>query len=186
MAIQTPYTPEQAGTTLSLATEIISLLHATNSTLGVAESLTGGLLAAALTSVPGASAVFRGGVVSYATELKEHLLHVDSALIKREGVIHPDVAKQMAEGARRITGLGQETETTWGVGTTGVAGPEKQDGKDVGTVYIGIAGPEGTRAWGPYRLKGGRERVREATVLEALVRLRGVLLAKTGEGEVGG
>ncbi|KAB5551015.1 putative competence/damage-inducible protein CinA [Coniochaeta sp. 2T2.1] len=176
-AIQTAYSPKQPETTLSVATGVITLLRDTNSTLGVAESLTGGLLAGALTSVSGASAVFRG---------KEHVLHDDSALIKREGVIHPDVVKQMAEGVRRITGLGQEEETTWGVGTTGVAGPEKQDGEDIGTVYIGIAGPDGAKAGGPYRFGGGREGVREATVLEALVRLREALRAKKGEGEVVG
>ncbi|KAK4042453.1 putative competence damage-inducible protein cina protein [Parachaetomium inaequale] len=186
----TTTTPRSTETPHDLASDVIRLLRASNQTLGVAESLTAGLVMATLTSVPGASAAVRGGVVSYATPLKQSLLGVDSALIAREGVIHADVALQMAEGARRATTAPDDGEavTDWGVGTTGVAGPDQQDGKPVGTVYIGIAGPEGGRAWGPFLFPGPRERVREATVMEALARLREALVAaaageEKGEGE---
>ncbi|KAL2126337.1 hypothetical protein VTI74DRAFT_1167 [Chaetomium olivicolor] len=132
---------------------------------------------AALTSVPGASAAFRGGVVSYATPLKHTLLGVSAPLIAREGVIHAEVAAQMAEGARRATNIEGEGETTWGVGTTGVAGPDMQDGKPVGMVYIGISSKKGgSRGLGPFMFEGDRERVRSATVLEALGRLREAIL----------
>ncbi|KAH8905271.1 hypothetical protein BR93DRAFT_776133 [Coniochaeta sp. PMI_546] len=177
---ETIYIQRTTETVLDIAGDVIRLLRDAHETVGVAESLTAGGVMAALTSVPGASAAFRGGVVSYATELKEQLLEVDGALIAKEGVIHPDVAAQMAEGARRTTTFDQATPTTWGVGTTGVAGPDEQDGKPVGTVYIGVASPEGTMAWGPFSFPGPRERVREATVVEALSRLREALIARSG------
>ncbi|KAK3903062.1 putative competence/damage-inducible protein CinA [Staphylotrichum tortipilum] len=185
------HTPRSTETLPDIASEVIALLRATGETVGVAESLTAGGVMAALTSVPGASAAFRGGVVSYATELKRTLLGVDAGLIAREGVIHGDVAAQMAEGARRATSTDEGEEvggaavtTTWGVGTTGVAGPDMQDGKPVGTVYIGIASPRGSRAWGPFLFPGPRERVREATVLEALSRLREALVDAAKESAV--
>ncbi|KDN60920.1 hypothetical protein CSUB01_09033 [Colletotrichum sublineola] len=157
-----------------IASEVIRLLAQANETVGVAESLTGGGLMAALTSVPGASAVFRGGVVSYATPLKQELLDVDRSLIHKEGVIHHEVASQMAAGARKITTVGAE-ETTWGVGTTGVAGPSSQDGKPPGTVYIDIASAKESCGHGPYHFPGVRKSVRTATVMEALALLRSAL-----------
>ncbi|MCJ1440149.1 MAG: hypothetical protein MMC23_000632 [Stictis urceolatum] len=132
---------------------------------------------AALISVPRASAAFRGGVVSYATPLKQLPLNVDEGLIAKEGVIHADVATQMAEGARRITTF-EDSLTTWGIGTTGVAGPTPQDAKPVGMVFVGIASPEGSKAWGPFNFPGTRERIREVTVLEALWQLREALTAR--------
>ncbi|KXX77071.1 CinA-like protein [Madurella mycetomatis] len=165
-------------TVLDIASDVIRLLDETGGTLGVAESLTAGSLMAAVTSVPGAGSVFRGGVVSYATPLKQALLGVDPALIARGGVICGDVAAQMAEGARRATTFEGSTPTTWGIGTTGGAGPDPQDGKPPGTVYIGIASPEGSRAFGPFGFPGSRDSVREATVLEALARLRDELAAR--------
>ncbi|KAI0134334.1 putative competence/damage-inducible protein CinA [Xylariales sp. AK1849] len=161
-----------------IAAEVISLLRSANETVGVAESLTGGGVMETLTSVPGASAAFRGGVVSYATPLKQLLLNIDADLIVREGVIHADVAAQMADGVRKATTF-DGTPTTWGIGTTGVAGPDSQDGKPVGTVFISIASPEGSMAWGPFRFSGPRERVREATTFEALARLRDALAMRT-------
>ncbi|KAI2604532.1 uncharacterized protein GGS25DRAFT_508702 [Hypoxylon fragiforme] len=187
------YTPRTTETLLDIATAVIHLLTLSHETLGVAESLTAGGVMSALTSVPGASACFRGGVVSYATPLKQQILGVDAALIAREGVIHADVAEQMASGVRRVTsitttttnnddggdgGSGASNETTWGIGTTGVAGPTPQDGKPVGMVYIGIAGPEGSRGYGPFSFEGTRERIREATVMEALSLLRQELVAR--------
>ncbi|KAH9905780.1 putative competence/damage-inducible protein CinA [Xylariomycetidae sp. FL2044] len=177
------YTKRSTETLLDIATDVIRLLRSAGETVGVAESLTAGGVMAALTSVPGASAAFRGGIVSYATPLKQLLLNVDRDLIAREGVIHADVAAQMAEGARTSTTF-EDTPTTWGIGTTGVAGPDTQDGKPAGTVFIGIASPDGTYAWGPFNFPGSRERVREATVIEALSRLRDALIARSDGGEV--
>jgi len=122
----------------SAAGAIHSLIgHA--ATIAVAESLTGGLVCAALTSVPGASSVVRGAVVAYATELKADLLRVDSELLAREGAVHPEVAAQMASGVRLR--LGADV----GVATTGVAGPEPQDGKPVGEVHIAVATASSTQ-----------------------------------------
>ncbi|KAJ3577227.1 hypothetical protein NPX13_g3341 [Xylaria arbuscula] len=174
-----PYISRSTETLLDIASNVIRLLRESNETVGVAESLTAGGVMTALTSVPDASAAFRGGIVSYATQLKQLLLNVDTELIAREGVIHADVAVQMAEGARRATTF-DDTPTTWGIGTTGVAGPDSQDGKPVGTVFIGITSPYGTEAWGPFSFPGTRERVREATVAEALARLRDALTARKG------
>ncbi|RYP62787.1 hypothetical protein DL771_009563 [Monosporascus sp. 5C6A] len=184
MASNLQYIQRSTETLLDIATDVVHLLRSAGESVGVAESLTAGGVMAALTSVPGASATFRGGVVSYATPLKQRLLNVDADLIAREGVINAEVAAQMAEGARLITTF-DGIPTTWGIGTTGVAGPDSQDGKPVGTVFIGIASPEGSRAWGPFSFPGSRERVREATVIEALSRLRDALAVKSGSGETG-
>jgi len=108
-------------TVYGIASEAVPLLKKREESLGVAESLTGGGLMAAITSIAGASAVFRGGVVSYDTRLKEELLKVEPDLIAQHGVIHAEIGKQMAEGARTITTF-NELPTTWGIGTTGVAG----------------------------------------------------------------
>ncbi|KAI1260614.1 putative competence/damage-inducible protein CinA [Xylariaceae sp. FL1019] len=178
------YVSRNSETTLDIASDVIRLLREANQTVGVAESLTAGGVMAALTSVPGASAAFRGGIVSYATQLKQQLLNVDKDLIAREGVIHADVATQMANGARTATSF-DDTPTTWGIGTTGVAGPDSQDGKPVGTVFIGIASPNGGQAFGPFSFPGARERVREATVAEALSRLRDALAADNCDEEAG-
>jgi PncC family amidohydrolase len=176
------HTPRSTETLHDIASDVIRLLLSANQTLGVAESLTSGQIMSTLTSIPGSSATFRGGIVTYATPLKHSLLNVDPDLIAREGVIHPDVASQMADGARRATTPAGEEVTGWGIGTTGVAGPDEQDGKPVGTVYIGIASPRGGgKAWGPFMFPGSRERVREATVMEALARLREELAAAAGE-----
>ncbi|KAL2263370.1 hypothetical protein VTK26DRAFT_7091 [Humicola hyalothermophila] len=174
-----PYTTE---TVSHIASDVIRRLRAADETLGVAESLTAGGVMAAIATVPDASAVFRGGAVTYATELKHDLLGVDNGLIAREGVVHGEVAAQMAEGARCITtcnpGGAAGCRTTWGLATTGVAGPDPQDGKPAGTVFIAVASPEGSRSFGPFKFPGSREQVREATVLEALARLRGELVAR--------
>jgi len=116
-----------------LATEIIGLLTRTGETVAAAESLTGGLVAAALTDVPGSSNVFRGGVVAYATELKAQVLGVDVAMLKKHGPVYAPVASAMAEGVRQRLGA------TFGVATTGVAGPGPQDGHPAGTVHIAVS-----------------------------------------------
>lgn len=118
---------------------LIGRLTAANSTVATAESLTGGLLAALLTEVPGASAVVRGGVVVYATELKASLAGVDAQLLAERGPVDPDVAVALADGARAVCGA------TLGVGLTGVAGPEPQHGVPVGTVFVAVTGERFSR-----------------------------------------
>lgn len=141
-----------------------ALLHALARrgwTIAVAESLTGGLVTAALVSVPGASALVRGGVVAYATDLKHRLLGVDDVLLASRGAVDPEVATQMAAGVRDRVGADV------GLSTTGVAGPDPQDGLPVGTVYLGIRTPEGS-AVVPLLLEGDREQIRARTTREAL------------------
>lgn len=130
----------------------------------MAESLTGGLLAAAIVGVPGASAVFRGGLVVYATDLKSSLAGVPPGLLEERGPVDPDVAAALAEGARGRCGA------DWGLGTTGVAGPDPQDGNPVGMVYVALAGPDGPRVR-PLKLGGGRAAVRAGAVDAALALL---------------
>ncbi|MET7684137.1 CinA family protein [Streptomyces sp. NPDC005423] len=156
----------------STATEVVRLLTVSGSTLAVAESLTGGLVAAEITSVPGASKAFRGSVTAYATELKHELLGVEAPLLAAHGAVHPQVAAQMAAGVRRALGA------DWGVATTGVAGPDPQDGQPVGTVFVAVAGPApaGTGAVGggkvaSLRLNGGRAEIRKESVRSVLALL---------------
>ncbi len=141
--------------------------------VAIAESLTGGLVLAALVSVPGASACLRGGVVAYATDLKRSLLGVDAALLAAEGPVHADVARQMAAGVRglaRVDGVPADV----GIATTGVAGPTMQDGKPVGTVYIAVATPAGTRVEA-LSLAGTRAQIRaEATRAALAIALKAV------------
>jgi len=154
------------GARAASAAAVVARLAAAGETLAVAESLTGGLLVARIVDVPGASAVLRGAVVAYATDLKHRLLGVDGELLAREGAVHPQVAAQMAGGVRARLGA------TWGVATTGVAGPDPQDGRPPGTVYVGLAGPHGVRSVG-LRLRGDRAQVRAGTVDAALALLLG-------------
>lgn len=119
------------------AQSAVRLLTAAGRTVAVAESLTGGAVAAALVDVPGASACLRGGVVAYATDLKARLLGVPAELLARVGAVHPDVALAMARGVR--TALGAD----FGVATTGVAGPDPQDGRPPGEYHVAVVGPGG-------------------------------------------
>ena len=155
--------------------EVLTMLVSRSATVAVAESLTGGLIGAAITSVSGSSKAFRGGVISYATDLKQELLGVPGELLRCEGAVHPAVAAAMAAGVARLCGA------TYGLAVTGVAGPEPQDGKPVGTVYAAVCGPGG-RFWGrELTLEGSRERIRVETVDEAVDLLSGVLKANIGE-----
>ncbi len=140
----------------SLAAQVLATLHERGETVACAESLTGGGLTAILTAVPGASASMRGGVVSYATEIKRQLLGVTAEL-----VVSAECAGQMAVGVRELLGA------TWGVSTTGVAGPDTQDDQPVGTVFVGVAGPSGVRVH-RLALAGDRDEIRTATVARAL------------------
>ena len=135
-------------------------------TVAAAESLTGGLLTAELTRVPGASAAVLGGAVVYATELKHTLVGVDAALLAAEGPVHPEVARQLAAGVRERLAVGGRPADL-GVATTGVAGPDPQGGRAVGTVYVGISSSAGTRAVA-LELSADRDAIRRATVVEAV------------------
>jgi len=148
------------------AARLVAELTAHRWTIAVAESLTGGLLAARFVSVPGASATFTGGVVAYATELKASVLGVDRGLLAARGAVDPAVARQMAEGVRRVCEVaGRPAEL--GLATTGVAGPDWQDGHPPGTVHLGIASPRGIRSVS-LELAGDRPTIREQTVARAV------------------
>lgn len=140
---------------------LLDLLRGRGETVATAESLTAGMVCAALTEVPGASDVVRGGLVVYATALKHDLAGVDATLLAERGAVHPDVASMLASGARRRCGA------DWGIGLTGVAGPDPQDGAAPGTVYLGFAGPAGVTVRS-VRLPGGRHDVRSGAVRAAL------------------
>ncbi|MFJ8868773.1 CinA family protein [Streptomyces sp. NPDC102473] len=151
------------------AARVLLRLQERGETLAVAESLTGGLVAAELTSVPGASRAFRGSVTAYATSLKRDVLGVDGALLAECGAVDPAVARSMAAGVRRVLGA------DWGISTTGVAGPEPQDGKPVGTVFIAVSGPGGVQNVAELRLNGGRADIRKESVRSLLELLSGEL-----------
>jgi nicotinamide-nucleotide amidase len=140
-----------------LAASAIGLLIARGLTIGAAESLTGGLVTAALTTVPGASAVVRGGIVAYAADVKNALLGVDAGLLARVGTVHPDVALAMAYGARERLGAAV------GVATTGVAGPDPAEGHPVGTVHIAVSTARRARHEA-LKLSGDRAEIRRSTV----------------------
>jgi nicotinamide-nucleotide amidase len=159
----------QGGDVPAFSQEIIKVLSARGETIAVAESLTGGMLAAALTDVPGASAAFRGGMVTYATDLKATLLGVPAALLDRHGAVHPAVAAAMAEGARH------RMAATVGAATTGVAGPDPQDGHPVGTVHIAVSSAGGGTTVRSLALSGDRHQIRSATVERLLGLLIGML-----------
>lgn len=150
------------------AEELLELLAGADATLATAESLTGGRLAAAVTGVPGASRSYLGGVVSYATELKERVLGVPHALVEQYGVVSAECARAMASGCRELTGA------TYALATTGVAGPEPQEGKPIGTVYVGIAGPDLLHVLS-LELVGRRDQIQDRACREALSALCGIL-----------
>lgn len=151
---------------MTLAADLVAELTRRRLTIAVAESLTGGALVSELVSVPGASAVVRGGVVAYQTELKHSLLGVDAGLLARHGPVHPDVAASMATGARERLAIDGKSADI-GLATTGVAGPDPQGGHDPGTVFVGLAVPGGVRVVS-LSLTGDRQAIRNATVSESL------------------
>ena len=152
--------------TRMLATQVITLLRSAGQTVAAAESLTGGLVVAGLTTVPGASHAVRGGVVSYATDLKAALLGVPLAMLAEHGAVYPGVAAAMADGVR------QRLIATFGVATTGVAGPDPQDGQPVGTVHIAVSAEEDTVVR-TLALDGDRDRIRRLAVDRSLALLLG-------------
>ena len=159
---------------MTTPSQVVAALVAAGRTVATAESLTGGLVCAALTDVPGASAVVRGAVVAYATELKAQVLGVDPQLLATGGAVQAEVARQMATGVCRA--LGADV----GVATTGVAGPDPQDGRAVGTVFVAVSaqGRVHVRELG---LSGDRGTIRASTVAAALA-----LLGETVAGGVSG
>lgn len=143
--------------------ELIALLRDMDASVATAESLTGGLLCAALVAVPGASDVVRGSIVAYTPDAKTDVLGVPGDLITRYGTVDEHVAASMANAARRRFG------STYGLATTGVAGPEPSEGKPAGTVHIAISGPQGTEL-SLLTLNGDRDTIRNSTVAELLSR----------------
>ena len=151
---------------VEVAEAVPRLLLARGETVGCAESLTGGELAATLSGPAGSSSIFVGGVVSYATEVKRTVLGVTAAR-----VVSAECAVQMALGARALLGA------DWALATTGVAGPDRQEDQPVGTVHLGIAGPTGARSV-QLALEGDRAAVRRAACAGALY----LLFTELGDG----
>lgn len=137
------------------------LLRSAGQTVATAESLTGGQLAVRFTETPGASETYLGGVVTYATQLKQTILDVPGEIVERYGVVSAECARAMASGVMAHAGA------TFGLATTGVAGPTEQEGKPVGTVFVGIAGP-GLLEAVALELTGDREAITRRTCDEAL------------------
>lgn len=158
---------------MSGAAQLVKALTERGWTLGIAESLTGGALAAEIVSVPGASATLLGGVVAYATPVKASLLHVDIALLDAQGPVHAQVAEQMAVGVCTTVGV-DGASADFGISTTGVAGPDSPDGQPVGTVYIGVSSPGGSRRFA-FLFEGDRASIRSQTVDAAIAAALGCL-----------
>ena len=145
----------------SVSERIVTHLTSVGETVACAESLTAGLVSAAIADTPGASVVLRGAIVAYAADVKVALLGVPASVVAEAGTVDPRVARAMAEGARLRVG------STWGVATTGVAGPGPAEGKPAGTVHVAVAGPRGT-VTRELRLNGTRAEVRRGAAAAAL------------------
>lgn len=155
----------------SLSTQIVRLLSERKQTLALAESCTGGYLAHRITNVPGASAVFSAGIVTYSNEAKQHFLGVRAETLAANGAVSEPVAREMAEGARRAS------QTDYAISVTGIAGPGGGTSeKPVGTVFIGLASPKETRVWRRFN-PGERLAFKEATSNQALGELLALLEA---------
>ena len=161
----------------TLATVVGRLLNGKGQTLSVAESCTGGGLGAMLTEIPGSSSYFLGGVIAYANRIKNALLKVDRQDLEELGAVSDPVARQMALGVK------QSLQTDWGIGITGIAGPDGgTETKPVGLVYIGLATPEDETFARQYRFgqQRGRELIRYLSSCAALDLLRRSLLERKG------
>lgn len=149
-----------------LATSVVEKLTELRQTLAVAESCTGGQLSAAITAIPGSSAVFLGGIVSYSNDVKEALLDVSEATLRLHGAVSPETAREMAVGVR------SRLSADYGIGITGIAGPGGgTPDKPVGLVYVGWAGPEAFINVARMRFPGDREQVQLSSVELALAGL---------------
>lgn len=154
-----------------LAQEVLNLLKGHHLTLATAESCTGGLIAATLTELPGSSAAFRGGVVSYWTEVKHDVLGVSQDTLDAVGAVAPETAQQMAEGARRVIG------SDLAVSVTGVAGPDSDErGNPVGLVYLAFTDGTTTIVRQPQGLGTERREIRQNAVCYALGMVKEYLL----------
>lgn len=165
----------------AIAAELVATLRLRSQTVATAESLTGGLVGYWITTVPGSSQVYRGGLIPYATDLKHRLALVSETTLAQDGPVAAKTAAEMASGAAEACGA------QWGVATTGVAGPDQQDGHPVGQVYVAVArvGAGDTRAGGPgagrlvevreLRLTGDRTAIRSRAAAAALALLLEVL-----------
>ncbi|MGD8200089.1 CinA family protein [Ornithinimicrobium sp. W1679] len=161
--------PEPAeGAAVGPASRVLDLLGARGQTVAAAESLTGGLVCAALTEVPGSSAVVRGGVVSYAVGVKHDVLGVPEDLLAAHGAVSAPCALAMAAGVRDLLGA------DWGLATTGVAGPDPSEGHPVGTVHLAVVGEHG-QLHRALHLQGSRRQVRDGTVTQVLELLEHVV-----------
>lgn len=155
-----------------LAREVLERLTTRGMTVAVAESLTGGLLLATLTAVPGASSAVMGGVVSYSNSVKQHVLGVDADVLREHGPVHRVVAEQMASSVALLCGA------NIGIATTGVAGPGDQDGVAAGTFWVAMSASGHCEAR-QERVDGNRSSVRLAAVCSGLT----LLLAATATGD---
>jgi len=144
-----------------LGAQLHAELLARGKMIASAESITGGGLGDLLTAAPGASETYLGGVVSYATAVKQQLLGVTDETVEKEGVVSAACAREMAVGIRDLL------KADFGVSTTGVAGPTEQEGKPVGLVYVGVAGPRGVRTV-ELKLDGERAEIRDQACIEAV------------------
>lgn len=150
------------STAYETALKLVTLLKEKNASVATAESCTGGAVSAALTSVPGASAVFGLGVASYSCEMKNAVLGVNKATLEEHGAVSRETAKEMAEGVRRLSGA------KLGLSVTGVAGPDPSEGHDPGLVYIAAAHPHGTKVSELHITPVNREYVRNEAVISLL------------------
>lgn len=157
----------------SLEQLIHARLKQRGETVAVAESLTGGLVGERVSATPGASATFRGGVIAYATDVKATVLGVPAALLEEKGAVDAEVAAAMASGVRDLLGA------TYGLGLTGVAGPDPQDGHPPGVFYVALAGPGRQRTDASARLTGNRNDNRQQAADHALRLLHRHLLGSS-------
>lgn len=146
---------------MSLASALQAELLRRSLMLATAESLTGGRLGDVLSAAPGASDTYLGGVISYATAVKQSVLGVSEATVEQHGVVSAECAEEMALGVRRLTGA------DYAVSTTGVAGPATQEGKPIGLVFLGVAGPDGVHSE-RLNFEGDRAQIREQVVKAAI------------------
>jgi nicotinamide-nucleotide amidase len=149
----------------TLESVIVHELCRRDEKLAVAESCTGGGLGDRITSVPGCSGTFVGGIISYANEIKEKQLGVSKQTLETKGAVSEECAREMAEGVCKAL------DANWGISITGIAGPDGGTAqKPVGLVYIGVAGPDETTVE-EYRFRGGRESIRQRSVQMALIQI---------------
>lgn len=155
------------------ADQVHSRLVELGATVATTESLTGGLLGVLLTEAPATSVTYRGGLIVYGTDTKNHMAGVDNDLLSKHGPVHPAVAEELAIGAR------ERVDADYGVGITGVAGPGPQGGRPVGEVHVGIASAQGVSSH-QHHFEGNRSEIRSAAAAAALADLAAELDRQLG------